>query len=102
MSGVYIFNNNTDFMNAIKQLSYYHNLSSDFIRVRVRLTFNNIKNELDFLKRQHIMSINGFKGNKTIVVSFESSYGDKYLISYYLDCSRSCYDKFRRGLRKLE
>ena len=102
MSPIIIFNNHIDFLKELNRLQRFDKDKSDFLYLSVDLNgIDDVRVELDFISRQHLLGYSGFKSSKLIKVSLKSSFGLKSNISYKFK-SRALYDKFNRGLRMLE
>lgn len=99
---IVIFNNHIDFLKAMNRLQRYEKNKSDFLYLSVDLNgIDDVRVELDFISRQHLLGYSGFKSFKLIKVSLKSSFGLKSNITYRFE-SKYLYDEFHRGLRMLE
>lgn len=99
---IVIFNNHIDFLKAMNRLQRYDKNKSDFHYISVDLNgIEDVRVEIDFIRRQYLLGFNGFKSSKLIKVSLESSFGLKSNITYKFK-SDNIYDKFYHKLRRIE
>lgn len=99
---IIVYDNHTDFINDFNRLQKQYEASSDFIYITVDLKgIQDVRVEIDFIKRQSLLSFDGFKSSKLIKVSLKSSFGLKSNITYRFK-SNYLYEKFHRELRLIE
>ncbi len=98
--GIYIFDNETDFINALEQLKKnYEPLS---IKKHIA-TISDLNNEISFLKRCRINSFLGFQTKKQIKLDVTASNGVIYDVTYSFNYSlgaRCLYILLNRWLNK--
>lgn len=101
---VLIFNNNADFIETINYLNDYVNSKDEFIDLTVKLNgISDVNNEIEFIKKQHILGFSGYTTQCYIKVSLKSSYGFKAIITYmFKNNNKNLYRILLRNLRKLE
>lgn len=64
-------------------------------------TVDDVRNEIEYLKKCRINVYNGYYGKKEIIINLTSNKGKVYVISYLIKGS-SLYSEFRRYLRKCD
>lgn len=101
---IIIFNSNTDFLNAMDQLK--ESLTSDYEFVYLSIQLNDlsdVENEINFIRKQYLLTFSGFRSKVIIRVSLKSSYGFKAVITYtFKRNSLKLYDELHHNLRLLE
>lgn len=101
---IIIFDNDTDFLNAIDQLKESLNNKNEFVFLTIQLNdLADVKNEIEFIRKQHLLSFNGYRSKANIIVSLKSSYGFKANITYrFKRNSLKLYDELHHHLRLRE
>lgn len=99
---IIIFNNHIDFLKAFNRLQKQNKNKSDFLYISVDLKrIEDVRVEIDFIRRQHLLAFNGFRSSKLIKVGLKSSFDLKSNITYRFE-SKYLYDEFHRELRLIE
>lgn len=101
---IIIFDNNTDFIKCIDQLKDYVNSKDEFIYLTIHLNgISDVNNEIEFLRKQHLLSFSGYRSKGLIKVSVKSSYGFMAVITYlFKNNSRELYRVLHHNLRLME
>ncbi len=101
---IIIFNNNTDFIKTLDQLKDYVNNKDKFIYLTIQLNdLSDVYNEIEFIRKQHLLTFNGFRSQTKIIVALQSSYGLKVNIRYtFKRNSLMLYDTLHHNLRLIE
>ena len=99
---VIVYDNHTDFINDFKQLQKQYERNSDFIEITVKLnSISDVRTEIDFIKKQHLLTFTGFRSARIIKVSLKSSYGLKAVVTYRFKY-QILYDELHKNLRLIE
>ena len=101
---VIIFDNETDFLNCIEDFIKYADSKKDFFHLTIKLhNLDEVNNEINFLKKQHILCFSGYSTKRIIRVSVMNAYGSRAIITYIIkENSKRLYAKFHHDLRLLE
>lgn len=101
---VLIFNNNADFIETINHLNDYVNSKDEFIELTIKLNgISDVNNEIEFIRKNQLLSFSGFISKSFIKVSLKSSYGFKAVITYvFKSNTKKLYQIFYHNLRLLE
>lgn len=101
---IIIFNSNTDFLNAIDQLKESLTSENEFVYLSIQLNdLSDVKNEINFIRKQNLLTFWGFRSKVNIRVSIENSFGFKAVITYtFKRNSLKLYDELHHNLRLLE
>ena len=101
---IIIFNSNTDFLNAIDQLKESLTSEYEFVYLSIQLNdLSDVENEINFIRKQYLLTFSGFRSKVIIRVSLKSSYGFKANITYrFKRNSLKLYDELHHNLRLLE
>ena len=103
--GIYIFKDETDFLNVIADLQKeYNNNKPATVEIFKKLeNYTQLYKEIDFLKKCTINSVAGFRTAKQIKISATDGLNCKYCITYnFNNCKGNniIYDKLNRYVRK--
>lgn len=107
-AGIYIFDDETDFLNVIATLNSQCNTNQSqrqIIYLKHHLTtFDDVKKQIQILKRFKLLCFSGFMSEKLIKVCVTDLKGNKYNITYSFKDgnSNNCYGKLHHYLRKRE
>lgn len=106
-AGIYIFDNETDFITAIATINENCNAKQrQFIYLKHHLTnYTDVKKQIELLKCFNLDCFQGFRSEKLIKVCVSDSKGIKYNITYSfnnISGCRSVYGKLYNYLRKRE
>ena len=101
---IIIFDNYTDFLNAIDQLKESLHNNNEFVFLTIQLNdLSDVENEINFIRKQYLLTFSGFRSKVIIRVSLKSSYGFKAVITYtFKRNSLKLYDELHHNLRLLE
>ena len=101
---IIIFDNNTDFLKCIDQLKDYVNSKDEFIELTIKLNgISDVNNEIEFIRKNQLLSFSGFISKSFIKVSLKSSYGFKAVITYvFKSNTKKLYQIFYHNLRLIE
>ena len=103
--GIYIFNNETDFLKVLKEIANHYTEKQDLHHLYKFLTSATaVKQEIDYLNTCKLNSYQGFKTDAVIKINITDKYNCNYLISYLFNHSNSngAYYLFYKYLRKRE
>lgn len=104
-AGIYIFNDETDFLNVMATIKSQCNTNqsqSRFIYLKHHLTtFDDVKKQIQILKMFKLLCFSGFMSEKLIKVCVSDLNGNKYNITYSFNNS-GVYTKLHHYLRKRE
>ena len=100
--GIYIFDNETTFLNAIEQLSKQYKPTPAIEIFKQLTSYNQVKKEIDFIETAYLNCFTGFRKSKTIKVVVTGSDGVKYHITYSFNtvCCGGVYDRLYKYLKK--
>ena len=100
---IIIFDNNTDFLKCIDQLKDYVNSKDEFIELTIKLNgISDVNNEIEFIRKNQLLSFSGFISKSFIKVSLKSSYGFKAVITYvFKSNTKKLYQIFYHNLRMI-
>ena len=101
---IIIFNSNTDFLNAIDKIKKSLTSDYEFVYLSIQLNdLSDVENEINFIRKQYLLTFSGFRSKVIIRVSLKSSYGFKAVITYtFKRNSLKLYDELHHNLRLLE
>lgn len=101
---IIIFNSNTDFLNAIGKIKESLTSEYEFVYLSIQLNdLSDVENEINFIRKQYLLTFSGFRSKVIIRVSLKSSYGFKAVITYtFKRNSLKLYDELHHNLRLLE
>lgn len=100
--GIYIFENETDFLNAIDELTHhYENKPKNIYLSKWLISTSELKKEIAYLDKCKVNAFSGFKKAKQIKINVTDCLSVTYCITYNFNCSNGgIYNKFNRYLRK--
>ena len=101
-NGVYLFKNETDFIQAMNNLQKHYAKNNGLIQLSIEInSIHTLRDEIAILEKCYINTFNGFLRDKQIKVNLNDNCNNRYLITY--DFSRNdslyLYYKFRHYLR---
>ena len=101
--GIYIFDNETDFIKAIEQLNhhYWNKPTAIYLSKKVETT-KQLKKEISFIDKCSINGFTGFMKAKKIKLNITDGFKYNYVVTYCFNSAGSgtIYDKLNKYLRK--
>ena len=101
--GVYIFSNETDFLNAIAELESQYTKEPAIIYLSKKLDgLSDVKKEIYLLKNFKINNFQGFRSRKQIKVTVTDGNNCKYCVTYCFknNSNNGAFGRFKRHLKK--
>ena len=106
MAGVYLFESQKDFIQALKELNNHYktvNTPNNIFYLTKHLnSYADVDKELSFIDKCIINNFNGFKTKKQIKLTITDSLNCRYCVTYCFNNSynNGVYGRFHRYLRK--
>ena len=102
LEGLYLFADESDFINAIAELETHYQSKSNIIYLdKILNGISEIKREMELLDNFDLINFTGFYSSKQIKVVVADCFKYNYCINYcVIDKSRQYYDMFNRYLHK--
>ena len=102
-NGVYIFDNENDFIQAMNELQKHYATNNNLTKLTIEISnIHSLRDEIAILNKCFINAFNGFRRDKQIKVNLSDNYNYRYLITYDFSRTKSfhLYNEFRHYLDK--
>lgn len=106
MQGVYLFESQKDFIQALKELNNHcktiNTPNNIFYLTKHLNSYVDVDKEISFIDKCIINSFNGFKTKKQIKLTITDSLNCRYCVTYCFNssCPSGVYARFNRYLKK--
>lgn len=94
-NGVYLFKNETDFIQVMNDLQNHYAKNNGLIQLRIEInSIHTLRDEIAILEKCYINTFNGFLKDKQIKVNLNDNYNNRYLITYDFSRNKSLHSYY--------